>query len=70
MMPHEALNALTPPAGVSVAAALKHECPAGRGYMVVMQGNTLKLQHRHRDFSENMSESVDYQQKTNNSLTR
>lgn len=29
MIPHEAFNALTPPACVSVTAALKHEGPAG-----------------------------------------
>lgn len=46
MIPHKALDALTPPAGMSVAAALKHERPAGRGYMVVVQGNTKKLTHR------------------------
>lgn len=29
MIPHEVVDALTPPAGVSVAAALKHQGPAG-----------------------------------------
>lgn len=29
MIPHETFNALTPPACVSVTAALKHEGPAG-----------------------------------------